>query len=426
MIDDVVKEYTERIIEYGAKSEKVRIALSRAIKAFENNRRNALGMFPQSIETAKEVRKIKEYSIEHMDELIKKACESIERNHGHCYYAKTKEEALEIFKELVGSGKLIVKSKSLTSEEIHLREFLEELGNEVYETDLGEFIVQLMGTRPTHILAPAINVPREDVAKLLSKFMKEQGIIEEDLDERNIEAMVAVVRKFLRDKFFKADIGINGANALAADTGTMFIIENEGNARLSIGAPPVQIAIVGVEKIVPTIEDAFKVTEVTWRYANYTVPAYVNLISGPSKTGDIEKVITFGAHGPKELHVILLDNGRTRMREEEYEEALYCLRCGTCLYECPIYAVTAGFFGQQYMGGIGAIWDAFTTVGLEKASPIAYTCVRCGKCKVMCPLNIDIPAMISKLRNDARKQGYVPKVVRDFAAGVEEFIKEQK
>ncbi len=424
MIDEVYDEYVKRIMEYGAKSEKVRIALSRAIKAFEDNRRNALGMFPHSIEVAKEVRKIKEYSIQHMDELIKKACESIERNHGHCYYAKTKEEALKIFKELVGSGKLIVKSKSLTSEEIHLREFLEEQGNEVYETDLGEFIVQLMGTRPTHILAPAINVPREDVAKVLSKFMKEKGIITEDLDEQDIPKMVETVRRFLRNKYFEADIGINGANALAADTGTMFIIENEGNARLSIGAPPVQIAIVGVEKIVPTIEDAFKVTEVTWRYANYTVPAYVNLVSGPSKTGDIEKVITYGAHGPKELHVILLDNGRTEMRDAGYEEALYCLRCGTCLYECSIYSVTAGFFGQQYMGGIGAIWDAFTTVGLEKASPIAYTCVRCGKCKTMCPLNIDIPGMISKLRNDARKQGYVPKVVRDFAKEIEEYAKE--
>ncbi len=424
MIDETYREYVNRIVEYGAKSEKVRIALSRAIRAFENNRRNALSMFPHSIELAKEVRRIKEYSIQHMDELIKKACESIERNHGHCYYAKTKEEALEIFKELVGSGKLIVKSKSLTSEELHLREFLEEMGNEVYETDLGEFIVQLMGTRPTHILAPAINVPREDVAKVLSKFMKEKGIIEEDLDDQDIPKMVETVRKFLRNKYFEADIGINGANALAADTGTMFIIENEGNARLSIGAPPVQIALIGVEKIVPTIEDAFKVTEVTWRYANYTVPAYVNLISGPSKTGDIEKVITYGAHGPKELHVILLDNGRTEMRDKGYEEALYCLRCGTCLYECPIYAVTAGFFGQQYMGGIGAIWDAFTTVGLEKASPVAYTCVRCGKCKVMCPLNIDIPGMIAKLRNDARKEGYVPKIVRDFAKEVEDFIKE--
>ncbi len=426
MIDEVYREYVNRIIEYGAKSDKVRIALSRAIKAFEENRRNALSKFPHSIELANEVRRIKEYSIEHMEELVKRACESIERNHGHCYYAKTKEEALKIFKELVGSGKIIVKSKSLTSEEINLREFLEELGNEVYETDLGEFIVQLMGTRPTHILAPAINVPREDVAKILSKFMKEKGVIEKDLDPNNIQEMVAVVRKFLRDKFFTADIGINGANVLAADTGTMFIIENEGNARLSIGAPPVQIAIVGVEKIVPTIEDAFKVAEVTWRYANYTVPAYVNLISGPSKTGDIEKVITYGAHGPKELHVILLDNGRTKMKNEGYEEALYCLRCGTCLYECPVYAVTAGFFGQQYMGGIGAIWDAFTTVGLEKASPIAYTCVRCGKCKVMCPLNIDIPAMITKLRNDLREAGYVPEIVRRFAEEIEEFVHEHK
>ena len=422
MIDDVYREYVNRIVEYGAKSEKVRIAISRAIKAFENNRKNALSMFPYSVKLAEEVRKIKEESIKRMDELVKKSCESIERNHGHCYIAKNKEEAYKILKELVGSGKLIVKSKSLTGEEIDVRQYLEELGNEIYETDLGEFIVQLMGTRPTHILAPAINIPREDVAKILSKFMKEKGVIERDLDERDIPKMVEVVRRFLRDKYFKADIGMNGANVLAADTGAMFIIENEGNARLSIGAPPVQIAIIGFEKIVPTIEDAFKVAEVTWRYANYTVPAYVNIVSGPSKTGDIEKVITYGAHGPRELHVILLDNGRTKMKEEGYEEALYCLRCGTCLYECPVYAVTAGFFGQQYMGGIGAIWDSFTTVGLEKASPIAYTCVRCGKCKVMCPLHIDIPDMISKLRNDIRKQGYVPEPVRNFAREIEKYV----
>ncbi len=144
--------------------------------------------------------------------------------------------------------------------------------------------------------------------------------------------MVAVARKLLREKYIQADIGISGANVVAADTGTLFIIENEGNIRLATGLPPVHIALIGVEKLVPTLGDAFKTIEATWRYANYTVPSYVSMISGPSKTGDIEKITTYGAHGPKEFHVIFLDDGRTELAKDPIlREVMLCLRCGGCL-----------------------------------------------------------------------------------------------
>jgi len=280
----------------------------------------------------------------------------------------------------------------MTADEIDLREHLEKAGNEVFETDLGEFIIQKMGHRPMHILSPAIHVPREDVAKLFSEITGKEL-------PPDIPQLVATARELLREKFFRADIGISGANVVAADTGTLVIIENEGNIRLTTGAPPVHIALVGMEKLVPALDEAFKVAQVTWRYANYTVPSYVNMISGPSKTGDIEKVTTYGAHGPKELHVIFMDDGRTRLAANPIlRQALYCLRCGGCLYECPVFGLTAGFFGDKYFAGIGAIWAKEVTGNLEKASSMAYTCLTCGRCRVRCPMKIDVPEMILALR----------------------------
>ena len=186
---------------------------------------------------------------------------------------------------------------------------------------------------------------------------------------------------------------------MAAETGTLVVIENEGNVRLCTSAPPVHIALVGMEKLVPTLADANKVAEVTWRYAGYDIPSYVSLISGPSKTGDIEKVTTYGAHGPKELHVVFLDGGRTRLAQNpKLRQALYCLRCGGCLYECPVFAVTAGHFSDKYFAGIGAVWAAIVNEAPEKASSIAYTCLTCGRCRERCPVNIDVPEMIIELR----------------------------
>jgi L-lactate dehydrogenase complex protein LldG len=387
----VFADYKKEIME-AAHNERIRLALSRSIKSYRASVNDALKKFPHTLKLAEEAREIKEKAIGQMEKLTQQACEAIEENKGKAYIAKTADDALNIIGGLVGKGKLIVKGKSMTGEEINLREHLEEQGNEVYETDLGEFIIQKLGSKPMHITSPAIHIPREDVAKLFSKIIGQEF-------SSDIEAMVAAARKLLREKFFQADFGLSGANVVTADTGTLFLIENEGNIRLATSAPPVHIALVGMEKLVPTLGDAYKVAEVTWRYANYTVPSYVSLVSGPSKTGDIEKVITYGAHGPKEFHVIFMDAGRTELAKHPIlRQALYCLRCGGCLYECPAFAVTAGHFGDKYFTGIGAVWAAMISQDMEKAASVAYTCLTCGRCKVRCPVKIDTPEMIIELR----------------------------
>lgn len=391
-LEKVFREYA-RELNNALGDETIKLALSRAIKSYRENLSKALTRFPHTPALAQEVRKIKQDAVGRLEELVKKAGNAIRENRGEVHFARTAEEAREIFDRLIGKGKVIVKAKSMVGEEIELRAHLEAQGNEVWETDLGEFIIQLRKGRPMHILSPAIHVPREEVAKAFTKFFGRE--IPPD-----IAAEVGAVREYLREKYFRADIGISGANVVAADTGAVFLIENEGNGRLATGAPPVHIVLAGIEKIVPTIEEAFKVAEVTWRYAQYTVPSYVSIITGPSKTGDIEKVTTYGAHGPREYHVIFLDGGRSKMAADPlYQQALFCLRCGGCMYECPVFQFTAGYFGHRYLSGIGAIWTAFTA-NLEEAAPLAYTCLRCGRCVERCPMQIDVPAMISKLRRE--------------------------
>jgi len=388
----VFKDYKREIMD-AAHNERIGLALSRAIKSYRENVNKALEKFPHTYKMAEEVREIKEKAVAQMRILAQQACEAIEDNKGKAYIADTADDALDIIDGLVGKGKLIVKGKSMTAEEIGLREHLEEGGNEVYETDLGEFIIQKLGSKPMHILSPAIHVPKEDVAKLFSEITGEK------LPPDDIGRLVGVARKLLREKYFEADIGMSGANVVAADTGTLFIIENEGNVRLCTGAPPIHIALVGMEKLVPTLGDAYKVAEVTWRFANYTVPSYVSLVSGPSKTGDIEKVTTYGAHGPGEFHVVFMDAGRSRLADDPVlRQALYCLRCGGCLYECPVFAVTAGHFGDKYFAGVGAVCAAMLSGDKEKAASIAYTCLTCGRCKVRCAMNIDCPEMVIELR----------------------------
>jgi len=392
------KEYRKEIME-AAHNERITLALSRAIASYRNNINEAIKRFPHTIEMAKEVREIKKKSIASMESLAEQACESIEYNKGKAYIARTMQDCLNIVDRLVGTGKLIVKGKSMTGEEIEIREHLEKTGNEVYETDLGEFIIQKLHSRPMHILSPAVHVPKEDVAKLFSELTGEK------LPPDDIGKLVATARKLLREKFIAADIGLSGANVVAADTGTLFLIENEGNIRLATSLPSIHIAIIGMEKLVPTLHDAYKVAEVTWRYANYTVPGYVSMISSPSKTGDIEKVTTYGAHGPAELHVIFLDGGRTELAKNPVlSQALYCLRCGGCLYECPVFALTAGHFGDKYFAANGAVWAATISHNLERAAAVAYTCLTCGRCKIRCPMQIDGPAMSIEVRRLAAEK----------------------
>ncbi len=398
-LEVIFKNYTAELNK-AASDDNIQLALFRAVKSYRDNTRSALERFPHTVQLAEEVLEIKKESIKRMDELVAQARESIEANNGKTYFAKTRDDALKLASDIIGTGKIVVKGKSILGEELEVREHLIEKGNEVWESDLGEFILQLRHDRPMHIVSPSIHVPREQVAKVFTEFFGRP--IEPDIAKE-----VAAVKEFLRNKYFTADFGMSGANVVAADTGAIVIIENEGNVRICTGVPPVHVALVGIEKVVPTFQEAMKVAEVTWRYANYTVPGYINIISGPSKTGDIEKVTTYGAHGPGEFHVIFVDNGRTKMAQEDlFRQGLYCLRCGGCMYECPVFQQVAGYFGYRYLGGIGAIWTAFVAGGLENAAPLVYTCLRCGRCVERCPVGIDVPSMIIELRRKIVAVGY--------------------
>ena len=374
------------------RNERIATAIKRATAAYRQNVSKALGKYPHTVYLANEVRKIKERSIQRWEKSLKEAMDNITDNKGHAYFAKTADDARRIVTEVVGTKKVVVKAKSLTGEEIRLRQHLEAHGNKVWETDLGELILQLLDEEPMHILSPAIHVPKEEVAELFSKVMAKHV-------PPDIGMEVAAAREFLRQRYVEADIGMSSANVVSADTGAMFVIENEGNARLATGFPPVHVALVGIEKLVPTLAESFKTVEVTWRYAQYTVPSYVSMIAGPSKTGDIEKTTTYGAHGPKEVHVVFLDNGRSNMaKDEALREALYCLRCGGCMYECPVFALVGGKFGYKYFIGYGAAWIAHVA-GLERAAPVAYTCLRCGRCMERCPVKIDTGKIVTRLRS---------------------------
>ncbi len=390
-----------------------RLGIDRAVTAYTAAKEGALKKLPEMEEMRKEVRKIKEESISKMGELARQAMDSVADVKGTPYLAGDAAEARRIFCSIVGSGKLVVKSKSLTSEEIHLNSALEAAGNEVYETDLGEFIIQLRGEKPTHIINPSVHVPREEVAQTFSKLLGHEV-------PADIPALVGVAREFLREKFCNADVGVTGANVVSAKTGTLFIIENEGNARFVSNAPPVHIAITGIEKVVPTLSDAFKVVQTLPPYATgVLISAYVSLVTGPSKTADIEKTIVYGAHGPKELHVVLLDNGRSEMAKDHVlREALYCLRCGGCLFECPVYRVIGGSFGDNYFGGIGMVWSAYTSG--EGAVAVAIdACTKCGRCKEVCPLEIDIPKMVEHLKGILARKGYISRKHAEIRENIE-------
>ncbi|MFZ7104254.1 MAG: LUD domain-containing protein [Peptococcaceae bacterium] len=383
----------------------VQLAMGRAVTAYKNSITNVFTQQPQTKELAREVRSIKEKSILQMEELYLKAKQNIEANQGHVYLARSREDVQKKISAIVGRDKVVVKTKSILGEEVGIREHLLQTGNEVWESDLGELIFQLQAPK-TKQLAPAMDITREQVAGLFTEFFGQK--IPPDISEQT-----EVVRNFLRDKFFQADVGISSANAVSADTGALIIVECEGNVRLATGVPPVHIAVVGLEKLVDKFSDALKIAEVTWRYAGFVMPSYVNIISSPSKTADIEKVLVHGVHGPKELHVIFVDNGRTAMAEqEEFREALYCLRCDACTLECPVFRVTGSRFGRRYLGGIGAVWTAFVDGGLEAALPIFYTCLRCGRCVERCPLAINVPQMIIRLRNKAVAAAKMPEETR--------------
>ncbi|WP_291300578.1 LUD domain-containing protein [Desulfosporosinus sp. BICA1-9] len=314
-------------------------------RAFDAIRPAMLKMVPHYPELSNRLRSIKEYSMDHLNDMIAKAQRSLEEKGCKVYLAETSEDAQNYIARLIPKVGLVVKSKSNAGKEINISHYLEDRGVKVVETDLGDRINQLAKCEASHSLAPAIHIPIEKVTKL---FSEEEGT----QLECTPEALVISARKGLRDFLVKADVGISGANAIAADTGSVFVTENEGNIRAVSMMPKIHIVIAGVEKIVSTLEDAMQVVRAAAVYGvGQDIGTYVSVISGVSESLDPDLEEDIHGQGPKEVHIVLLTNGRKAALEAGFKESLYCINCGSCLNFCPVYQEVGGKYGYKYLGG---------------------------------------------------------------------------
>jgi iron-sulfur cluster protein len=348
-------------------------------------------------ELKEKIRKIKEYSIDNLNSLKSKAIENLEKQKIKVFEAKDAKEACEIALKLIPPKQLIVKSKSNAIKEIDLLDTLEKR-NEVVETDTGDFIVQITEDNASHTLSPALHIPLKKITQIIEeKFHKK---LKEDPKE-----IVSWIRDYLREKIIKAKIGLTGANVISAD-GAIFIVENEGNISLVSRLPEKHIIITGIDRIVPTIQDAITICHAAGIWGSgVSMPTYINIIGSPSKTADIKKELIYGVQGAKEVYLILVDNGRTQMIKDGFKELLYCVNCGGCLYHCPIYRQIFDNYGFHYIGGRGV---AMTTLqeGTKKGFDSGlYFCTTCQVCKENCPFEINIPELIKKLRKKAVEEG---------------------
>ncbi len=340
---------------------------------------------------------IKWRSIENLDKLLPEFEANAQKRKIKVLWANDATEALqEIARILEGiHAKTIVKSKSMVTEEIGLNEFLEKKKIHPVESDLGEFIVQLLGQKPYHIVTPAMHLQREDIATL---FHERFGTP----PDADAETITLKARELLRDQFMTADAAITGANYLIADTGSIALTENEGNARLSTTFPKVHIAIAGIEKIIPSLTDL----DLFWPLLSshgtgQGLTAYNSVISGPRQAGESD--------GPEEMYVILLDNGRTQLlASPEQRQGLYCIRCGACLNVCPVYQNIGGHsYGTTYSGPIGSLITPHTQ-GMKNFKHLSEASTLCGKCTEVCPVRIDISRMLLLNRRDAVRAGHMP------------------
>ena len=382
-------------------------ALHRALSTFRDRRAVAFAYLDFDAMRA-DMHRRKADAIARLPELIKQFTEEAEAVGAVVHLASTPQDACTIIGDLAAERKvkLAVKSKSMATEEIKLNDHLESRKIDVVETDLGEWILQLAGEHPSHLIAPAIHKTREEVAEIFSKKLKIRKVPDDPKE------MVKIARERLRKSFIEAGMGITGANMAIADTGTIGIVTNEGNADLVSTLPPIHVAVLGVEKIVPSIDDAVAMLKLLPRSGTaQKITSYVSFITGPSRTSDIELIPVIGVHGPKEMHIVLLDNGRLKAREDpELLDTLYCIRCGACSNVCPPYQVVGGhLFGHIYTGPIGLPLTAIHH-GLGNAADPQSLCVSCNACATVCPAEIPIPQLILNVRSRVTEEMGLPRV----------------
>jgi len=378
----------------------VRATVAAAIRSFDANREAAWSEIDADA-WRDWARDVKTHVLTHLDRYLPQAEARLEANGARVHWAENAAEADDILGRIVEriGVRRAVKAKSMLTEEIEVTRRLEARGVAVRETDLGEYIIQLLGQPPSHIVAPAIHLSLDDCRRLFADRLGTPS-------DATPEALAAAVRVALREDFLAADLGISGCNFLAADTGSLALIENEGNIRLSTSAPRVHVAFVGIEKLVPKLEDVSGFVQLTSRSATgQAIGNYVSILQGPRRPGEPD--------GPEELHVIFVDNGRTRLLADDTAwEVLRCVRCGACQNICPVYQQTGGHpYGFTYAGPIGAIL-APGLLGLEEAMPLPYASSLCRACADVCPVRIPIPELLLYWRERAVEAGLVPATER--------------
>jgi L-lactate dehydrogenase complex protein LldF len=369
-------------------------ALDRATTRFVSNRAGALAQVSDFEELRARARAIRAGALARLDEMLTRLAENVEKRGGHVCWAEDGQQARDYIIGLARDRgvKMVVKSKSMASEEIHLNHALEEAGLQVVETDLGEYIIQLAGETPSHIIAPAIHKTREQVRDLFERHL---GMEPTD----DIPTMTRTARTALRQRFLQAEMGISGVNFGVANEGAICIVENEGNARLTTTAPRIHVAVMGIERVCENLEDLGVLLQVLARSATgQRLSVYTSVLSGPKRPEEPD--------GPEEFHLVLLDNRRSEIIGGAYAEALMCIRCGACLNACPVYQNIGGHaYGGVYSGPIGAVLTPLLQPDLPEVHKLPQASSLCGACQWACPVNIAIPDLLLRLRADAVAEG---------------------
>ncbi len=365
----------------------LRGALRNATTLFGTRRRAAARSLKNWEELRAQARAIKEETLLHLDRYLEQFVANAEKCGAKIHWARDGAEANRIICQLVleRNARLVVKSKSMTTEEIHLNAGLQSAGIDVVETDLGEYIIQLAGEVPSHIIVPAIHKTRGQIAKLFSEKLGTQHT-------DGVADLTATARRVLRQRFAEAEVGISGVNFAIAETGTILILENEGNVRLTSSLPKTHIAVMGIEKLLPRFADLDVFLKLLPRSGTgQHLTTYQSLITGVKRNRTDE--------GPEELHIVMLDNGRSRMLAHPVtRQSLACIRCGACLNACPVYQQIGGHaYGSIYPGPIGAVITP-QLIGLGKAGQLPFASSLCGACREVCPVKIDIPELLLHLR----------------------------
>ncbi|WP_394328157.1 LUD domain-containing protein [Natronorubrum sediminis] len=373
-----------------------------SVRAIERNKGagEALDSFEESESLRETARDIKEQAIENLPSLIDTVTEAVEANGGSVYVAQDAADANRYVASVMADNdaETIAKSKSMTTEEIDLNDHLKADGYEVAETDLGEFVVQIADETPSHLIGPSMHRSTESIAQLFNEVFDPEAPFEADPEE-----LTEFARKQVGQRILEADVGLTGANFVAAESGTICLVTNEGNARKTAVTPPVHIAVAGIEKLLPTVSDVRPFIELIGRSGTgQDITSYVSLISPPVETPTVDfDANELGDGEEREFHLVLLDNGRTEMRaDEQLRETLYCIRCGACANTCANFQSVGGhaFGGETYTGGIGTGWEAGVH-GPDAAEDMKDLCTGCSRCVPKCPVKIDIPWINTVVRS---------------------------